>query len=916
MARGEELHPCDSPRGGAGQKEKIFVSVRLRPASERERARKDIVTDWECVNSTTIFFKSSIPERSLFPSAHMFDRVFGSDCSTREVYEEGAKEVALAVLDGINSSIFAYGQTSSGKTYTMSGITKYTVADIFDYMEKHPGREYTLKFSAIEIYNESVRDLLSADSLPLRLLDDPEKGTVIEKLIEETIEDQDHFHELISICEAQRQIGETSLNEMSSRSHQILRLTVVSSESAYGGAENAGTLAASVNFVDLAGSERASQTLSAGQRLKEGSHINRSLLTLGTVIRKLSTGRNSHIPYRDSKLTRILQNSLGGNAKTAIICTLNPARSHVEQSRNTLLFASCAKEVTMNAHVNIVMSDKTLVKQLQRELARLENEMRGLRSSTPVTIDSAADLKEKELLIAKMEMEIAELTRQRDIAQSKVQELLQEKQYELLNPEERSIVEAMTDQAKLGDNKLAHEPDNRMMERMNSQNLLQFAETAEDNFLLDGSSPRLSLTANNFVELGPDPSKSWEDGCETIGEDTDGCREVKCIEIQERPSEIEKKPDQCVSPPDKLDQKVDIIVPVKGESEKGTDDVNNADADVSYESLKKKIQDMQKTINCLLNLGHMDQSPDSSETDTCSSRSLKVTRSRSCRATLVGLSKSPEEQKTGTPASDGSYNVYQRTESSFSGEVPSSRNLPRKDSRFSGAIHRSNSEDLMSLRDFGFNGMTGLHSKTTRNMVPADRQTQRGQDLDLSTSRGSSHPSIEDWSSEFESRRREIIALWDLCDVPLVHRSYFFLLFRGDPSDAVYIEVELRRLSFLKSTSAPKGSQGTGKSSSSKALSQEREMLSRRILKKHSRKERESLYEKWGVSLNTKQRSLQVARKLWTNTEDIDHSMESAQLVAKLLGMEVTSHVQKEMFELSFSPKPPINKRKSFSWRT
>lgn len=111
-----------------------------------------------------------------------------------------------------------------------------------------------------------------------------------------------------------------------------------------------------------------------------------------------SSKRNGHIPYRDSKLTRILHNSLGGNARTAIICTLSPARSHVEQSRNALFFASCAKEVTTNAKVNVVVSDKVLVKQLQRELAKLEAEMRNLTSKSS-THDSAALLKEKELLI-------------------------------------------------------------------------------------------------------------------------------------------------------------------------------------------------------------------------------------------------------------------------------------------------------------------------------------------------------------------------------------------------------------------------------------------------------------------------------------------------------------------------------------
>ncbi|KAJ6853577.1 kinesin-like protein KIN-7F isoform X2 [Iris pallida] len=380
---------------GGGKEERIFVSVRVRPLNERELERSD-VSDWECINADTIIFKNSLPERSMFPTAYTFDRVFSCESTTRQVYEEGAKEVGVSVLSGINSSIFAYGQTSSGKTYTMNGITEYTVSDIYDYIQKHQEREFILKFSAMEIYNEAVRDLLSPDSAPLRLLDDPEKGTIVEKLTEETLRDQDHFRELLSFCEDQRQIGETSLNEMSSRSHQILRLAIESSAREVSGMGNLSTLAATVNFVDLAGSERASQALTAGTRLKEGCHINRSLLTLGTVIRKLSKGRNGHIPYRDSKLTRILQSSLGGNAKTAIICTMSPARTHIEQSRNTLLFASCAKEVVNNAQVNVVMSDKALVKHLQRELARLESE---LRCMVPTSTSNPDALKEKDAQI-------------------------------------------------------------------------------------------------------------------------------------------------------------------------------------------------------------------------------------------------------------------------------------------------------------------------------------------------------------------------------------------------------------------------------------------------------------------------------------------------------------------------------------
>ncbi|KAF2597561.1 hypothetical protein F2Q68_00010452 [Brassica cretica] len=191
-------------RTGGGKGEKILVSVRVRPRNDKEKTRNDIC-DWECVNNTTIICNNNLPERSLFPSTYTFDKVFGFDSPTKQVYEDGAKEVALCVLEGINSSIFAYGQTSSGKTYTMSGITEFAMNDIFCYIQKHKEREFTLKFSAIEIYNEAVRDLLSGDNNQLRLLDDPElhqRGTVVEKLIEETLRDRTHLEELLSICES------------------------------------------------------------------------------------------------------------------------------------------------------------------------------------------------------------------------------------------------------------------------------------------------------------------------------------------------------------------------------------------------------------------------------------------------------------------------------------------------------------------------------------------------------------------------------------------------------------------------------------------------------------------------------------------------------------------------------------------
>ncbi|CAI0448131.1 unnamed protein product [Linum tenue] len=390
------------------QEEKILVTVRMRPLSGREQSLYDLIA-WDCPDQQTIIHKSANPERPT--TAYMFaaDKVFDPYSTTQKVYEQGAKSVALSVLTGINATIFAYGQTSSGKTFTMRGITDHAIHDIFQHIAQVQEREFSLKISALEIYNETVVDLLNRESGPLRLLDDPEKGIIVEKLVEEVVNDGQHLRHLIGVCEAQRQVGETALNDNSSRSHQIIRLTIESTLRDKSG--HVESFLASLNLVDLAGSERASQTAADGTRLKEGSHINRSLLTLTTVIRKLSGGKKSgHVPYRDSKLTRILQHSLGGNARTAIICTISPALSHVEQTRNTLLFATSAKEVTNNAQVNMIISDKKLVKHLQQEVARLAAELQ-----TPET-SSVAQLKNSLL-----ENELREVKRQRDLAESQLE---------------------------------------------------------------------------------------------------------------------------------------------------------------------------------------------------------------------------------------------------------------------------------------------------------------------------------------------------------------------------------------------------------------------------------------------------------------------------------------------------------------
>ncbi|KAH1141434.1 hypothetical protein AAZX31_12G035600 [Glycine max] len=878
---GEELLKWEKMQGVSSREEKILVSIRLRPLNEKEIAANESA-DWECINDTTILYRNTLREGSTFPSAYTFDRVFRGDCVTRQVYEEGAKEVALSVVSGINSSIFAYGQTSSGKTYTMVGITEYAVADIFDYIKRHEERAFILKFSAIEIYNEIVRDLLSTDNTPLRLRDDPEKGPILEKLTEETLRDWEHLKELLAYSEAQRQVGETYLNEKSSRSHQIIRLTMESSAREFLGKGNSATLVASVNLVDLAGSERASQASSAGMRLKEGCHINRSLLTLGTVIRKLSKGRHGHINYRDSKLTRILQPCLGGNARTAIICTLSPARSHVEQTRNTLLFACCAKEVTTKAQVNVVMSDKALVKHLQKEVARLESE---LKTPGPATsnCDYAALLRKKDLQIEKMEKEIRELTKQRDLAQSRVEDLLRMVGKDQISGKEGEDI--WEDDCSVSESSSIcgpHRPNTHIREFNNPH--------------------------YNDGDSDPDAFACTEDP-------DDYCKEVRCVENGE------------------------LALPISGDESGISQEISShlnedtGDSQIQENStlLEQRLHVVQSTIDSLVCPSPDEQSP---QVMSENNKNLRLTRSWSCT----------EYHMTGSPESVGG---IQRTpangyEKGFPGRPDGLQKFPPLNYDGSTKLLRNGSQSSMgslsvddlrasSIRTSADEDITSIHTFVAgmKEMVKQEYEKHLVDGQDQETGRKNVKdvgvdPMLEaprsplDWSLQFKRQQKEIIELWQSCCVPLTHRTYFFLLFRGDPTDSIYMEVELRRLSFLKESFSD-GNQSVSDSqtitlaSSVKALRRERGMLVKLMQRRLSEKERRRLYEEWGIALDSKRRRVQLGNRLWSEN-DMNHVMQSATIVAKLVRFWERGKALKEMFGLSFTPQL-TGRRSSYPWK-
>ncbi|QHO53445.1 kinesin-like protein KIN-7O isoform X4 [Arachis hypogaea] len=359
--------------------ERIHVSVRARPLSLEDAK----TSPWR-ISGNSIFISNH-------SSKFEFDKIFSEHCKTVEVYETRIKEIVAAAVRGFNGTIFAYGQTNSGKTHTMRGsktepgVIPQAVHDLFRMIQKDIDREFLLRMSYLEIYNEDINDLLAPEHRKLQIHENLERGIYVAGLREEIVASPEHVLDLMQFGESHRHIGDTNMNLYSSRSHTIFRMIIESRDRREdeGNGSCDAVRVSVLNLVDLAGSERVAKTGAEGVRLKEGSHINKSLLTLGTVIKKLSEGAESqggHVPYRDSKLTRILQPSLGGNANTAMICNVTLAQIHTDETKSSLQFASRALRVTNCAQVNEILTDAALLKRQKKEIEELRAKLMSSHS--------------------------------------------------------------------------------------------------------------------------------------------------------------------------------------------------------------------------------------------------------------------------------------------------------------------------------------------------------------------------------------------------------------------------------------------------------------------------------------------------------------------------------------------------------
>ncbi|XP_022651969.1 kinesin-like protein KIF13A isoform X4 [Varroa jacobsoni] len=389
--------------------DKVKVAVRVRPLNRREQSlgTKCVV---EMRNGQTILYKSS-PTDHQQPKSFAFDHCFWSFdvedahfASQKEVYHDIGTALLDNAVEGYNACIFAYGQTGSGKSYTMmgskedKGLIPRLCDDLFERIARHadPNTSFKVEVSYMEIYNEKVHDLLDASGCKqqLRVREHNIMGTYVENLSKHAVTSYDQINELMAQGNKSRTVAATNMNSESSRSHAVFNITLTCTINDPV-TNSQGEKMSKMSLVDLAGSERATKTGAVGDRLKEGSNINKSLTTLGMVISKLAEGKTSSqfIPYRDSVLTWLLKDKLGGNSKTVMVATISPAADNYEETLSTLRYADRAKRIVNHAVVNEDPNAK-LIRQLKQQVEELKARLLQVRSA-----DVSARLEESESLM-------------------------------------------------------------------------------------------------------------------------------------------------------------------------------------------------------------------------------------------------------------------------------------------------------------------------------------------------------------------------------------------------------------------------------------------------------------------------------------------------------------------------------------
>ena len=352
------------------------VVCRFRPQSELEAkkgGREAALFDESNPKSITI------TDQEEGTHSFSFDHVFNSNTPQEAIFETVGVPAVKSVMEGYNGTVFAYGQTSSGKTHTMEGVglneerglIPRMLESLHQNIQNAPeGVEFSVSVSMIEIYMEKINDLLDSSQVNLQIREDPGRGIWVDGCKSEIISQPGEFLELMKVGQKNRVTGSTNMNMHSSRSHSLFMVTVHQRD-----LTSLATKSGKLFLVDLAGSEKVRKTGARGTRLEEAKTINKSLSTLGNVINSLTDGVSTHVPYRDSKLTRVLQESLGGNARTALVICCSPSSFNFQETVSTLRFGARAKLIRNKAKINHEHSAaemKLLLEKAQKEISSLQ----------------------------------------------------------------------------------------------------------------------------------------------------------------------------------------------------------------------------------------------------------------------------------------------------------------------------------------------------------------------------------------------------------------------------------------------------------------------------------------------------------------------------------------------------------------
>lgn len=363
--------------GDLSKRDTVLVCVRMRPMNRKERKSHQKVA-WK-IDGQTIRQMSISKNQGLAPKSFNYDELWGPNTTNSDIFQKIGFNVIKTTMEGFHGVVFAYGQTSSGKTYSIHGnqddpgMIPRSVQAIFEYINNTTDRDFLIQVSYMEIYNEVIHDLLNPTGESLNVREDPKKGVYVHGLLSKTVMSTDQIIALLALGEDSRHVGKTDYNAVSSRSHTIFQIKVESQSTS---ASDKVVLESKLNLVDLAGSE---DTTKAGLDKKaETGNINKSLLALASVIWKISEPKKNqgHIPYRDSKLTRVLQDSLNGRACISVLCCLSPSSGNVDESISTLKFASRAKNIKNTATQNVKQADsKTLIAKYKAEIEELKQRL-------------------------------------------------------------------------------------------------------------------------------------------------------------------------------------------------------------------------------------------------------------------------------------------------------------------------------------------------------------------------------------------------------------------------------------------------------------------------------------------------------------------------------------------------------------